>query len=207
MSILIINNFLPWADKAREFALKQQYFTAKQFSEKYNSHTDWPGRRTEHVADLNADYANAVLSEVVKLASVNFGLKNVSIKSYFHIATKDDGDSWVHQDNNVDLAAVLYLTPNAPLNSGTSLYSCNDVKRWESYMSSTEGYQTLKQINRKERQDLYNELFVPTAILNNVYNTIVMYAGSEYHKSNDYFGKSLEDGRLTQVFFVKQEND
>lgn len=207
MSVLIINDFLPWADKARDFALHQEYFTAKQFSEKYGKHTDWPGRRTEHVVDLNKRYADVVLTEIANLARVNFQLENVSIRSYFHIATKEDGDSWVHQDNNVDLAAVLYLTPNAPMTSGTTLYKCNDTVKWESYMSSQEGYEILKRINREERTDLYDELFTPTAIINNVYNQLVMYQGNEYHKSNDYFGDSLENGRLTQVFFITRDND
>lgn len=205
MSVTIINNFLPWPDMVRELALKQDYFTAKQFTEKYGKHTDWPGRRTEHVVDLNKEYADSVLTQVANISLIKYGLKNVSIRSYFHVAMEDDGDSWVHQDNDVDLAAVLYLTPNAPLSSGTSLYKCNDVTKWNSFMSSQEGYQTLKQINRQERQDLYDDLFTPSAIINNIYNQIVLYPGIEYHKSNDYFGNSIETGRLTQVFFIKGE--
>jgi hypothetical protein len=205
MSILLIENFLRQPDKVRELALQQEYFTAQQFTEKYKSHTDWPGQRTEHVVDLHKEYADAVLTQLAHIANVNFGLKNVSIRSYFHVTTVNDGDSWVHQDNNIDLAAILYLTPNAPLSSGTSFYRCNDVKKWESYMASQEGYQTLKQINREERKDLYNELFTPHAIINNIYNQLVVYYGTEYHKSNDYFGDSIEDGRLTQVFFITSE--
>lgn len=205
MKVLLINDFLPWVDEARELALRQEYFTAQQFSEKYKTNTNWPGRRTEHVVDVNNEYADSVLTQIANIARMNFGLTNVSIKSYFHIANESDGDSWVHQDNDVDLAAVLYLTPNAPLSSGTSLYKCNDVSKWQSYMASQEGYEILKQINREERIDLYNELFTPTAVINNIYNSLVMYRGDAFHKSNDYFGTDVQTGRLTQVFFITEE--
>jgi hypothetical protein len=72
-------------------------------------------------------------------------------------------------------------------------------------MSDQEGYQTLKTINRLENKQLYEELFTERDIVGNVFNRLIMYNGTEFHKSNDYFGESVADGRLTQVFFIKGE--
>lgn len=205
MSVLIIDNFLEIPTIVRQWAINQEYYTAKQFSEMYGKHTDWPGKRTKHVSDLDQMYANVVLSKIANIATNHYGLKNISIRSYFQISTKEDGDSWIHQDNNVKLAAVLYLNVDAPVNSGTTLYDCKDPAQWESFMRDQEGYNILKSINRFDNKHLYDSLFEPRDIIGNKFNRLVLYPGTEYHKSNDYFGDSAQNGRLIQVFFVSED--
>ena len=205
MNVIIQNNFLTFPKIVREWVLKQPFYTAQQFTEMYGKHTDWPGKRTQHVYDLDNEYGDIVLGKIAEIAVNNFGLKNVSIRSYFQITTQEDGDSWIHQDNDTDIAAVLYLNPDPPENSGTTLYKCNNVDKWTSFMSDQEGYQTLKTINRIDNKQLHDELFTEIDTIGNVFNRLIMYRGTEYHKSNNYFGKSIEDGRLIQVFFIKGE--
>jgi hypothetical protein len=207
MSLLVLDDFLEFPTIIREWAINQEYYTAKEFTEMYGQHTDWPGRRTKHVVDLDKTYADKILTRVASIASSYFGLKNISIRSYFQLNTKADGDSWVHQDNNVKLAAILYLNPTPLVNTGTTLYHCKDVNLWESYMSTGEGYNTLKTINRVENTQLYQDLFEPKDVIGNVFNRLVLYPGTEYHKSNNYFGNTPKDGRLTQIFFINEDND
>jgi hypothetical protein len=206
MSVLIIDNFLEYPSVVREWAINQKFYDAKEFTQMYNRHTDWPGKRTQHVVDLDKMYADAVLNRIATLSNRHFGISNISIKSYFQVTTKEDGDSWVHQDNDVTLAAILYLNPNAPVTSGTSLYRCKNINAWESYMHTPEGYNTLKTINRLDNKDLYENLFEVTDTIGNVFNRLVFYPGNMFHKSNDYFGTDIRDGRLTQIFFMTQEN-
>lgn len=205
MSALILDNFLQFPKIVRQWAISQEYFTAKEFSDMYGKHTDWPGKRTKHVVELDEDYANNVLNSVANIAMSLFGLKNISIKSYFQLTTVQDGDSWVHQDNNVKLAAILYLNPEPLVSSGTTLYTCKNKEKWESFMSTGEGYNILKTINRLENKQLYEELFEPIDIIGNVFNRLVVYPGDQYHKSNDYFGDDVNNGRLTQVFFINED--
>ena len=202
MSVLIRDNFLEMPTIIHKWAINQEYYTAKEFTQMNGEHTDWPGKRTKHVVELDETYANVVLSRIAMLAGNYFNVSDVSIRSYFQMSTAKDGDSWVHQDNNINVAAVLYLTPNAPSNSGTTLYDCNDEQKWTSYMSNQEGYNKLKTINSKEDRELYESLFTPRDIVGNVFNRLVMYKGTEFHKSNNYFGDSLENARLIQVFFI-----
>lgn len=199
MQSLVINNFLHYPNVVRSWALKQQFYNAEQFSKKYNCNTSWPGIRTDHVMDLDLDYANYTLSQISNIAA-NFSSGPASIKSYFQLCMESDGDSWIHQDNDVDLAGILYLSPNAPVTSGTTLYTCNDLAAW-----SNLDIDTMKQINRVQAKDMYNNLFTPTDVFGNVYNRFVLYRGDTFHKSNDYFGNSLETARLTQVFFITFE--
>lgn len=200
MNSLTINDFLPYPNVVREWVLQKDFYNAKQFSQKIGSYTSWPGMRTDHVMDLDLNYANEVLSKVSTVSRKIFYDAPVSIRSYFQLCSEDDGDSWIHQDNNVDLAAVLYLTPNPPPNSGTTLYDCKDIKKWQSL-----SIDDMMKINRQERQDLYDSLFTPVDAIGNVFNRLVMYRGDIFHKSNDYFGKTKYDSRLIQVFFISYE--
>lgn len=207
MGVIIIDNFLQFPVQVREWAINQEFYDAKQFSVKYGKHTDWPGKRTDHVVDLDKEYADTVLGRIASIANGFFGLKNISIKSYFQLTIKSDGDSWVHQDNDVKLAFIIYLNPEAPKTSGTTLYKCKNVQKWQSYMNSNEGYNTLKTINRVENTHLYEELFEPVDIIGNVFNRLIIYSGDTYHKSNDYFGDNTRTGRLTQVGFITEDDD
>jgi hypothetical protein len=202
MDSLIINNFLPYPKQVRAWALQQEFLNAKEFTEKYDKHTDWPGSRTDHVYDLDNEYGDNVLTAVANIITRMTGKQGVSIKSYFQLTCETDGDSWVHQDNDIDYAAILYLNPNSDPAAGTKLYKCNDVDKWTSYMTDQEGYNKLKTINSKEDTDLYEQLFTPIDSIGNVFNRLVIYKGDIYHKSSKYFGTTKEDGRLTQVFFM-----
>ena len=180
---------------------RQEYKDAEGFIAKYGEYTNWPGLRSEHVVELDKEYADIVLGRIAAMGQSHFGLQNVSIKSFFQATRESDGDSWVHIDNGFDVAGVLYLTPNAPIRSGTTLYKCLNRDKWSSYIGTEE----VKHINEQDKVDLYNELFEPVDIVGNVYNRLIMYRSDYFHKSNKYFGTELNNCRLTQVFFMKGE--
>jgi len=46
-------------------------------------------------------------------------------------------------------------------------------------------------------------MLTETMIVENIYNHIILYEGHEFHKANNFFGSTIEDSRLTLVFFVK----
>ena len=199
--VVIIDNFLQMPKVVREWALHQEYKDDKGFIEKYKEYTNWPGLRSEHVMELDATYADIVLGRVAQLTTQYFGLQNVSIKSHFQITREQDGDSWVHLDNGQDFAGVLYLNPDAPVRSGTTLYRCLNREKWSSYIGTEE----VKHINEQDNVELYNELFEPVDMVGNVFNRLILYDANLFHKSNKYFGTDINDGRLTQVFFMKGE--
>lgn len=171
MNLCIINNFLPYPNVVRAWALSHKFYNAKEFAELTNEPNTWPGYRTEVLPNLDTAYADVVLSRISYLALTNFGIQHDHIRSCFQICLKDDGDSWIHTDHDVDLAGILYLTPNPPADSGTTIYS-------------NPPHETLDSIG-------------------NVYNRLVLYRSNLFHKSQKYFGDTLETGRLTQVFFIK----
>lgn len=172
--MIVIDNFLPYPNVVRSWALSLQYFTDDELTSLTGHKNTWPGKRTHQIMDLDTEYGNAVLSKIAGLAINFFNINgsNLSIKSSFQLTTKSDGDSWIHVDNDVSVAGLLYLTPNAPLESGTSIYS--------------------------------NHPHQVVDTIGNLYNRLVLYRADKYHKSNNYFGENLLTGRLTQVFFIKE---
>lgn len=170
--MIIIENFLPYPEVVRTWALQQNFYSAKQMSEMTGYTNTWPGKRTVQVNDLSRGYADTVLSRVASLGQNFFGvIQNLEIKSSFQLCVEGDGDSWIHVDNDVRVAGLLYLTPGAPIDSGTNLYTEPPHE-----ISDTVG---------------------------NVFNRLVLYDATKFHKSSKYFGSNLQDGRLTQVFFIK----
>lgn len=200
MKSLVIDNFLPYPNVVRQWALCQNFYTAEEFTKRYGVYTGWPGVRTDHVMELDSAYANSVLGAVSDIVRQNYQDRPLSIKSYFQICKETDGDSWVHQDNDVDVAALIYLTPDAPTTSGTTLYRCNDLAAWQKL-----NIDDMMKINRIEKKSLYETLFTPIDSFGNLFNRLIVYPGTVFHKSNDYFGKTNHDGRLTQVIFIKFE--
>lgn len=206
MDFIVIDNFLECPVQVREWALQQHYIDCKTYTKIMGQFTDWPGVRSNGVLDLDPIYANFVFSKVADIIKKNSNVENMSIRSYFQLTKTTDGASWVHQDNNMKYAAILYLNPDSDPRHGTTFYRCNNLAKWESYMLDEIGYNTATTINEQENTALFEELFTPVDIIGNVFNRLVLYKGDIYHKSTSYFGEILQNSRLTQVFFIQDES-
>ena len=98
-------------------------------------------------------------------------------------------------------AAVLYLTPDAPLEAGTALYQNKETK--------------ISMLDRKNPATDYNDSadilsdmdkWEPIVKISNVFNRLVMYRGEYYHRSMlPGFGDNQYNGRLFQTFFFNIE--
>jgi len=176
MNLMVVDNFLPYPNIVRTWALQQQYYDCEEMSKKIGQKTEWPGVRTIGVNELDIHFANNVLGRFSHLAQHHFGLPpNIHIRSSFQITREKDGNSWIHMDHDVDVACLLYLSPDAPIDSGTILYTPPPHKECDK--------------------------------IGNLYNRLIMYRSDIYHKSNVYFGDTLDNGRLTLVAFIKVENE
>jgi len=126
-SLVVIDNFLPYPNIVRSWALQQKFYSAEEMSEKYQKPNSWPGLRSQNINELDLDFANVVLGKISSLAKLYFGLNGqFEIRSSFQITSFKDGTSWIHRDDDVDAAGLIYLTPNPPINSGTDFYQSFD---------------------------------------------------------------------------------
>jgi hypothetical protein len=189
VEMLSITDFYNNPDEVRAFAMNQE------FGESGN----YPGRRTKSflnnsIKQIIQDNIRPFAGDVVWWGDDNSGA--------FQYTTAQDR-SWIHSDGTTNWAGVCYLTPDAPLSSGTGIFRHKEtgLKNWI-YTEHTEE-ETKTAAPHIEGMDYTKWEMVDR--IGNVYNRLIMYRGDLFHVSLDYFGKDLQDGRLFQTFFFNTE--
>ena len=174
LNLMVIDNFLDNPDKIRDYALQCNF----------DIRGNYPGVRAKWE---NKKYTEELDYKLHQLVGADVMHEGASKE--FQICTEYENDNWIHHDTK-QLAGVLYLTPNAPLENGTSLFRHKKT-------GATSGFEYTGEDLRNE--DDWEE----TIRVNNVYNRLILYNGFLFHRSNNIgFGKTLEFSRLTQVFFM-----
>lgn len=160
INCIIVDNFLDNPDIVRESVLKLDFYDEGPY----------PGLRSDRAEKDYEAYVQQKFEDILNLKITEW--KQDSLR--FQIVLEGQ-DSWVHTDEST-WAAILYLTPDAPIDAGTGMY-------------------------RKSGDDW--ELVTGVG---NVYNRLVIFKGKLWHRSIlPGFGNSKETGRLTQVFFFETE--
>ena len=192
--LIVIDNVYNNAMETRTYILSQE------FSVKGN----YPGQRT-------VSFANEQLKELIQKYVEPFGGKitdfpipkddSESSKIYngsFQFTTCRDR-SWVHIDGHNNWAGVLYLTPDAPLSSGTAFYEFYDGSNCVA---------DINLLNNKNETDKYSQDMTKWKLVDrigNIFNRLILFNSNRFHMSMDYFGDKKENGRLFQVFFFSTE--
>ncbi|MDX1915757.1 MAG: DUF6445 family protein [Methylophilus sp.] len=200
--VTIVENFYENPDAVRKFALDQQY----QFlTERKNAEYVYPGSRTLDLVDLDKTLQEKVLKKFVSVFhNAQYDLMRWAVSTNFQSVTEEYGQGVIHTDHNTILAAVVYLTPNAPLDAGTSLFRPNKTFNQASYEKTLMDNDAKFKTGKIVMDTSYHSMFDEIVRVNNVYNTLIIYEGRHYHAANKFFGKSLEDSRLSQVFFINR---
>jgi hypothetical protein len=193
--LIVIDNFYNNPLETRQFILQQE------FSVKGN----YPGQRTisyanQHLMNIIQKYIEPYGGKIIDFPMINDDKSNANnvYNGAFQYTTSRDR-SWVHADGFNNWAGVLYLTPNAPLSSGTAFYQFHDGTMCE---ADTKIFNNKKEIDTCS-QDLTKWKIVDK--VGNVFNRLILFNSKRYHMSMDYFGTNKEDGRLFQVFFFSTE--
>ena len=189
---IIIDDFYNNPEEVRSFALKQTFDTVGNF----------PGARTEPILNESTkDYINK------HIAPIHGDIDWVNSKQYngsFQYTTKEDS-SWIHADGFNEWAGVLYLTPGAPLKGGTGIFKHIETGLYKIPRLPDGSIDSkLADLIYADANDLSKWEVVD--VIGNVYNRLVIYQGDLFHTSLDYFGNTLEDGRLFQTFFFDTIN-
>jgi hypothetical protein len=178
LELMIIDNFYNDPDAVRAYALSQPFDVTGNY----------PGVRTKPYLP---DDVKACIEYWMSFAGpVTYWFEDSGYTGAFQLATAKDR-TWIHADHYNTWAAVCYLTPNAPLSGGTAIYRHKDTGEFRRTSNDHDGYDytTWELVDR----------------VGNKYNRMVIYRGDLYHASIDYFGNSMETGRLFQTFFFNTE--
>ena len=131
---------------------------------------------------------------------------------------------WIHDDGQTILAGIVYLTPDAPLNTGTSFYKqIKELDDWEReddeshdkkvfydvLGSDTENLQSprsnIDSINQyRENIKGHSSCYESVMECKNVYNRLLAYDGSVTHGQTNYWMNNDDDFRLIQLFFISK---
>ena len=200
--VTIIENFYENPDAIRTFALAQEYTFCQH---RQNLEYVYPGSRTKDLFDLDAELHGKICKKLVSVFhNAEHDMMQWAISTSFQSVTAEFNQGVLHTDQNTIFAGVLYLTPDAPLNGGTSLFKPNksfdDTKYQQALVQNDERFKA----GEIAMDTSYHSMFDEIVRVNNVYNTLIIYEGRHFHAANDFFGKTLEDSRLAQVFFINK---
>ena len=181
----IIDNFYADPDSVRGYALSQEF----------NVSGNYPGLRTSPCTN-DGGYIDSIklsLEKIIGKTITNFPLDNYNTSFQY---TTEDSKTWIHHDA-MSYAAVLYLTPNAPLDSGTAIYKHRHTGIMKHGPECPVDFNEFQLV--EDDWDIVGEA-------KNIYNRLVIYDSMYYHRSVvPGFGKDKHDGRLFQTFFFEAE--
>tara|TARA_B100000287_G_scaffold127031_1_gene119126 strand:+ start:7230 stop:7853 length:624 start_codon:yes stop_codon:yes gene_type:complete len=204
----IVDDFYPDPDKIRKYALSCTFHNGTITDRVTNKIRKimHPGARTKELDNENFIYLKNRMEQLLNRKIVRW-YSQAKINCVFNLGIGDTEPNWVHHDSvsakrkelaksqNYKLwAGVIYLTPNAPLDAGTSLWIRDD------------GIKIAEDSVGKLPKGIPPVGWTKHASASNIYNRLVLYRGDHYHAPDKAgFGNSRETGRLTQLIVFMTE--
>ena len=200
--VTIIENFYENPGAIRKFALAQQYTYCKEMP---NIEYVYPGCRTKDLSHLDTLLFEKICKKLVSVFhNAEHDQMRWLITTSFQSVSAEYNQGVIHTDSNTVFAGVLYLTPDAPVNGGTSLFKPNKSFDDAKYQQALVDNDVRFKAGEIAMDTGYHSMFDEIVRVNNMYNTLIIYEGRHYHAANHFFGKTLSDSRLAQVFFVSK---
>lgn len=176
--MFIVDNFYANPDAVREYALTQV---------EYESETNWykglRSKTTYKPTGIKEAFEHIMGQKIVDFNSGYNGVFQLMMST----------DQQVYHYDTQKWAAMIYLTPNAPIVSGTRLHrsSINGTRHSSEYNADF-----------AFQGDFYDSTKFDIAdAAGNIYNRLVIMDAGCFHSAGPYFGNTMETGRLTHLFF------
>jgi len=197
--LIVVDNFLKEPDTIRQFALDQQFSESPSFykGKRTGESFLWPGLKEEFERLLKRSISNWTTA----------GAAN----GCFQITGHNDQLVW-HSDAQTN-AAAIYLTPNAPVGSGTSFWRSKITGCRRPPNHPLEAGRFTADDMAKATDETYNQETIlspePWELVDRVgavYNRLVMWDAKMIHSASSYtgiMGQKPEDSRLVQLFFFE----
>lgn len=156
MRSIVTDNFFDDPYKIIEFANQQTYYPRSEVQY-------YEGVRTKNMAEVDINFYEQVVQKMVfNYYDINQQYKIDGYLVFHKLSEKDLADpNWLNCKEHTDkciLSNIVYLSPNAPMSSGTQLYQKIDEK------------------------------YVPDVIYSNMFNRIIQFPGNVFHSAMDFRG-------------------
>ena len=177
-SYLVVDNFYKDPDTIRRFAL------SCEFQHHPKNHK---GQRTDECYRFKGlkERFEQILGRRIR------NWENYGTNGCFQYCV--GGDQLVYHTDTQQYAGVLFLTPDAPVQTGTSLFRSKYTNRMKVLLEDHDkvfvgGFLDPTQFERVDT-------------VGNIYNRLVLFDAQILHAATEYFGNSKDNGRLFQLFF------
>lgn len=194
-TVVVVDDFLSNPDDVRQFALSQEFKHHPQYHK---------GARTEQRFHRSADFKN-VFAKLLDIDISDEDWDRYDTNGVYQSCVA--GDQLVYHSDHQRWAGAIYLTPDAPPESGLSIYRSKQM-----------GGRTVDEVMARLSPD---SILTPDAVadrmyggklldrtaweeidrIGNRYNRLVLWNGKLVHAATEYFGHSLDSSRLFQMFF------
>ena len=184
----IVDNFYESPGEVRRFALEQEYVEG-------GFGRGFIGRRTEKqflFPGLKERFEKIMGRRITEWESHG-------MNGRFQVAWS--GEPLVYHCDSQKWGGMLYLTPDAPYQCGTTLYAHKKTRARTYYDQGWDS--SWKDVPGDPHLD--GTPFEPVDVLGNVYNRLVIFDASAIHSASEYFGTVMENARLWQMFFFDTE--
>lgn len=192
-NLIVVDNFYYNPDMVRDYAINNLKYEENEFAR---------GKRSLERFFLNGTKER--LEGILGRKIVNWESEDYS-NGIFQFCTSKD-PIVIHSDNQ-QFAGIVYLTPDAPLASGTQTYKSKitGATRFEDVEKELEVInKTFKGISKQS--NFYDRTtFEVVDSVANVYNRLVMWDAKAIHAATQYFGDDIENSRFFQLFFFDVE--
>lgn len=183
----VIDNFYEDPHAAREYALSQEFF-------------DDPGyigrrTRTQHLFPGMKKVFENIIGE--KISEWETYPMNGRFQHNWA------GEQLVYHCDQQRWAGMIYLTPGAPPETGTTMYRHKETKVHHNSQIDWDNGQGLTVFNQKTFLD--KTPYEPVDVFGNVFNRLVIFDGGCIHAASEYFGSDINDCRLWHMFFFDGE--
>jgi hypothetical protein len=189
--IVVVDNFYDYPDWVREYAMNNLDFNPSGYHK---------GQRSSDRLILEG--TKEKFEEILGKKITNWNHESYA-NGVFQYCTSQD--PIVYHVDSQTYAAMVYLTPDAPLQTGTATYKSKITGATR--FDKTEGddyYNTFKGLsNNMNFYDSSTYEVVDT--IANVYNRLVMFDSKSIHAATGYFGDAIENARFFHLFFFDVE--
>lgn len=177
----IVDNFYENPDEIREFAKQQKYIDG-------GFGKGFIGKRTEK--QFLFDGVKEAFEDILGKKITKWEEHGTNGRFQLNIA----GEPIVYHCDDQTYAAMIYLTPHAPVGTGTSTFMHKETKilhKSHPEITKAFNYKTFLDRNPYENVDKFG----------NVYNRLVIFDAGCIHGASEYFGSDFDDARLWHMFF------
>lgn len=185
-SFIVVDNFYTDPDQVRDLALTQDYAPDLRYHKGKRTSTKFFAPDTKQV------FESLIGRKITKWTDFEYN-------GIFQYCTAED--SLVYHSDVQSYAAAVYLTPDAPVECGTSFYRSKKHPNVRKIDVNDLNY------NQVFEGGFYDKTkFDLVDTVGNVYNRLVLWDARLIHSAAQYFGTDKDNSRLFHLFFFDVED-